>query len=267
MASLDKTYIKTYQQYREIADWCRAQGEVHWRNSVFRPYDHIPQMTEWDEETDKVVYLGEWTEEYFNERTRYALESRECLKKAAYFNKYVDKKEYPTLEDWIKYVDSWEVEICLWNTDIAFDVYLIQNCPVQFIQDCLKEMYGGEYENIKNHYSIYDTFKRDTNDNPHFTIRKILGTNRNKDYHWSVSIHAPNKETIWYDERDKNWYFKEECHITKDWKDLNYVTYVDGKMTNRKIYRLIRRWNLPKGTRLFFSSSSFYKEAFDVIVK
>ena len=267
MAGLDKTYIKTYQQYREIADWCKAQGEVHWRNSVFRPYDHIPQMTEWNEETDKVVYLGEWTEEYFNERTQYALESRECMKVETYFDKYVDKKEYPTLEDWIKYIDSWEVEVYLWNTDIAFDVYLIQNCPILFIQDRLREMYGDEYENIKNYRSIYDTFERDTNDNPHFTIRKILGTNKNKDYHWSVSIHAPNKETIWYDERDKNWYFKEECHITKDWEDLNYSTSIKGKITNRKIYRLIRRWNLPKGTRLFFSSSSFYKEAFEVIVK
>lgn len=267
MAGLDKTYIKTYQQYREIADWCKAQGEVHWRNSVFRPYDHIPQMTEWDDEKDKVVYLGEWTEEYFNERTQYALESRECMKVETYFDKYVDKKEYPTLEDWIKYIDSWEVEVYLWNTDISFDVYLIQNCPILFIQDRLREMYGDEYENIKNHRSIYDTFKREVSDNPHFTIRKILGTNRNKDYHWSVSIHAPNKETIWYDERDKNWYFKEECHITKDWKDLSYIAIIGGKMTNRKIYRLIRRWNLPKGIRLFFSSSSFYKEAFEVIVK
>ena len=91
MARLDKTYIKTYQQYREIADWCKAQGEVHWRNSVFRPYDHIPQMTEWNEETNKVVYLGEWTEEYFNERIQYALESRECMKTEVYFDKYVDK--------------------------------------------------------------------------------------------------------------------------------------------------------------------------------
>lgn len=268
MASLDKTYIKTYQQYREIADWCKAQGEVHWRNSVFRPYDRIPQMTEWDEETDKVVYLGEWTEEYFNERARNVVELRECVRTESYFNKYVDKKEYPTLEDWFKYVDSWEVEICLWNTDIAFDVYLIQNCPVQFIQDRLKEMYGNEYENIKNHRSIYDTFKREVSDNPHFVIRKILDSNhRNRDYNWIVSINSSVKESVWYDERDKNWYFKAECHITKDWEDLNYATSIKGKMTNRKIYRLIRRWNLPKGTRLFFSHPIFGREAFEVIVK
>src|SRR5574344_123724 len=67
-------------------------------------------------------------------------------------------------------------EIPLWNTPIYFDRWLINNCPIQFIQDRLKYQYDDEYEQIKNGTSAYDTYKR---------------TGLGKNFHYKV-IRKPN---------------------------------------------------------------------------
>lgn len=46
--------------------------------------------------------------------------------------------------------------IVVWNTPTYFDVFLIRNCPFDFIQNRLKEQYSSDYENIKSGNSVYD---------------------------------------------------------------------------------------------------------------
>ena len=250
MAGIDKTYISTYQQYREIADWCKAQGVVQWRNNTFKPYDWIPHIAEYDEENDRWIDHGEWTEEYFNECVQSVIQSRTGLKEQKYYHNYVNEDEFPTLEDWIKEVDSWEVEICLWNTPIAFDVYLIQNCPVQLIQNRLKEQYRSEYESIRNRTSRYDTFVRDYRKNPKFTIEKRDNRIKREDMRWWIRIE--NFYDAIYDNEEDQWYFDEDCHIPRESADCSFSCVVLGQMSERRIYRLIRRWELPTGTKLTF---------------
>ena len=38
---------------------------------------------------------------------------------------------------------------CLWNTSAIFDLWLIQNCPLDFIQERIKEQYGEDYWGFK----------------------------------------------------------------------------------------------------------------------
>ena len=75
-------------------------------------------------------------------------------------------EEYSSLVEWCKdksfvlkngdvvrpsrYIYKWqkedfdgEREIPVWNTPTYLDIWLIRNCPIEFIQERLKEQYGG----------------------------------------------------------------------------------------------------------------------------
>lgn len=48
MAAIDKTYIKTYNQYKEVYDWCK-DIVVTFKNKIsFKPFDFICKYTEDD---------------------------------------------------------------------------------------------------------------------------------------------------------------------------------------------------------------------------
>ena len=106
-------------------------------------------------------------------------------------------KDYMSLVEWCKdksfvlkngdvirpsnYIYKWqeeefdgEHERPVWNTPVYLDIWLIRNCPIEFIQERLKEQYGGGwsktaftehndddmYYKILTHTSPYDTFQR-----------------------------------------------------------------------------------------------------------
>ena len=48
MAGIDKTYIKTYNQYKEVCDWCKDIVVTFSGNISFKPYDFINEYTEDD---------------------------------------------------------------------------------------------------------------------------------------------------------------------------------------------------------------------------
>lgn len=51
-------------------------------------------------------------------------------------------------------------EVYLMTTSWTLDYFLIKYCPIQFVQDRMKVVYGEEYYNsVKNGTSEYDTFK------------------------------------------------------------------------------------------------------------
>lgn len=52
MVGIDKTYIKTYSQYKEVCDWCKdivvTFDTYNYKNIKFKPSDFINEYTEDD---------------------------------------------------------------------------------------------------------------------------------------------------------------------------------------------------------------------------
>lgn len=134
-------------------------------------------------------------------------------------------------------------EIPLCNNPSYVDVFLIRNCPIEFIQNRLKEQYGDEYDCILNYTSMYDTYKPTISTK--FKVIKKPSFNC-RDGYWSVEV----------DSKDAYWRYSEEKHC---WKTNSDLCYCDSNSVYykhidlRKIRRLIKKWKLPVGTTIKFS--------------
>lgn len=226
MAGIDKTYITSYEDYKKVIDWCKDKSFKLSNGQVIYPSNFIyyPDITkeEWDE----------------NERSF--------------------KKQHP---------DGQYDEI-LWNTPIYFDIWLIRNCPFDFIQNRLKEQYGGGwsktaftdhnenlYEQIKNGTSPYDTYKRP--DTGKIKIELILGKPfRASAMHWFIETpywikgKKTNSDILWYNKDVDQWYAnKEALPISSSCKTKQ------GPLTKKNIVNMVRKWKLPKGTKMTFDGT------------
>lgn len=181
------------------------------------------------------------------------------------FNQY--KSEYE------KENPKCEYEIVLWNTPTYVDIWLIRNCPFEFIQDRLKEQYGGGwsktaftdhndndmYTQIKEHCSIYDTHQRNgLGKKAKVTFHNLFGSwIRDKKQFWWIEVdpywlrdkRTSVKVAPWYNELDDMWYWDEEAMPCTS----NICTKI-GPMTKKNIINLIKKWNLPKGTIVNFKA-------------
>lgn len=185
----------------------------------------------------------------------------------------ITKEEWDENEKMFKqeYPDEQYDEI-LWNTPIYFDIWLIRNCPFDFIQNRLKEQYGGGwsktaftdhneslYEQIKNGTSPYDTYKRP--DTGKIKIELISGRPfRASSMHWFIGTpyRVKDKETngiiLWYNEDVDQWYsYYEALPFTSSDK------IVKGPLTKKNIYNMVRKWKLPKGTQMTFDGTYSYR--------
>lgn len=181
------------------------------------------------------------------------------------FNQYKSEyeKEHP----------DWEYEIVLWNTPTYVDIWLIRNCPFEFIQDRLKEQYGGGwsktaftdhndddmYTQIKEYRSIYDIHQRNgLGKKANVTFYNLFGSwIRDKKQFWWIEVDPywlRNKRTSvkiapWYNETDDMWYWDKEAMPCTS----NTCTK-RGSMTKKNIINLIKKWDLPKGTIVKFKA-------------
>ena len=156
----------------------------------------------------------------------------------------------------------------LWNTPTWLDIWLIRNCPIEFIQDRLKYQYGEEYEQIKNGTSAYDTYKRNgLGKNFHYKV--IRKPNWKPCYNFYYTDHFNNDKH--YKEHKKPWWL-----ITiEDTKTVNPILWwantehnywtcseeglpfncnmMDIKRKNLNIHsiiRIIKKWDLPDGSQV-----------------
>ncbi|MGN0966725.1 MAG: hypothetical protein ACI4OP_03925 [Candidatus Coprovivens sp.] len=135
-------------------------------------------------------------------------------------------------------------EISLCNNPVYVDVFLIRNCPIEFIQNRLKEQYGDEYNCILNYTSMYDTYKPIISTK--FKIREKPSFNFKSDNYWTVEINS----------MDAYWRYNSEKHCWKSNLDLCYCDSSCAYFKNmslRKIKRLIKRWKLPIGVTITIS--------------
>lgn len=150
-------------------------------------------------------------------------------------------------------------EIAVMNTSLSMDYFLIKECPIDIVQNRMKEVYSKEeYEAIKNGTSKYDTFKR--NSGHHIKLLK-----RSVDSIWAKDKYTVNIELP----------YKEGCPMYNyeyDIWDLPYELSHGGRcswavLTDTKSFKaLIRKiinWKLPIGTKVIirnFYWGYFYAE-------
>lgn len=254
MAAIDKTYISDWNQFDMIRNWAIKQQFTLKNGKIVKLKDYIyyPNLTreEWNEMHDNAI---KYAEEHYN-NPEYAIQCKEL------------------------YGDDWEFnaenyfEVVLWNTPVYADIWLIRNCPFDFIQDRLKEQYGGGwsktaftdhnednlYEQIKNGTSVYDTFQRNgLGKKVKVKFHHISGSwCRDKKCWWWINVNPYTycSSTPWYNENDDMWYWdKEAMPISSN------VCHKYGSLTKKNVVNLIKKWNLPKGTIVTFENLMSFK--------
>lgn len=171
-------------------------------------------------------------------------------------------------------------EYVLWNTPTYFDIWLIRNCPVGFVQQRLYEQYGGGwskeaftehndddmYEQIKNRTSIYDTYKRNgTKGNLRFSVKWHYNARFKDDkLWWWIQIEYHDGVHWSYDDETDCWWTDSEPH---PWN--TNTAHRHGPMSMGRLRRLLNKWDLPEGTVVSFSGSwkRYEMKRFDVTIK
>ncbi len=136
------------------------------------------------------------------------------------------------------------------NTSDTMDYYLIKYCPLDFIQNRMKEVYGEDYYlSIKNGASVYDTFKRESGTKVKVIKESKFGTkdfldlpHRPKIVNFWIEVEHP-RFTFSYHENKNIWTIdgKELAHVTSD--------VAHKKITSKRaMIKQILKWKLPKGS-------------------
>lgn len=163
------------------------------------------------------------------------------------------------------------------NTPVSVDIYLIRNCKLDVVQEYLKNAYGEEYYEILNHTSVYDTYKRNgLGKNVKFSVLKkpagkylykfcyessygfVKQFNYNDSW-WYVSVNG--SDLYWrYNSNKDTWTNDLEQH---NWTSSNYS--YRGPLNIHRIYRMLKKWNLPSGVTVKFEHRFF--DFLDFVVK
>jgi len=226
MAGIDKTYVKSWEDYVAVRDFCQSYGIVKDDfGNTFCPLD----------------FLAEYEEFEFKE----SLERQ----KQRYIDYYKDPKRIEDAksflgEDW-EPTPGGEGEIVIWNTPTYFDIWLIRNCPLQIIQDRLKQQYSSCYEDILERRSEYDTYQR-PKPGKHFKVKLEKGCSFPKikvSCWWGIQVWSP-----------RGWLYDEELGLWSHWlecRSWNTNTMdLHGTMTKRKLARVILSIGFPPGVVL-----------------
>lgn len=239
MAAIDKTYLHSWNEYKQLKDWVESVGNV--------------------------------TDDYGNR-----FNPKEWLFTCS-------KKDFDKLE---KKNDKWGIPV--WNTPTAFDIWLIRNCPLDFIHDTLKDQYGGGwskcaftghndddmYWQIKNRTSIYDSYKRNgLGKDFRFTVDYSVNERfRDDGMWWWIEIrYWDNNQTYWwYSEDLDTWMDKSSGDVYGDFSSISSCcTKKYGHMSSGRIRRILSKWNLPEGTKVWFQGTwrRYVMKEFTVTVK
>lgn len=273
MAAIDKTYLTRWEDYKQLKEWLIQVGQViDDFGNKFRPLD---------------FFWGELTEEKFNERIQKQLERVKKMYSEGGFEWYL-KEGLMTQEEYDNFVPFDHINrIPIWNTPRYFDVWLIRNCPFDFIQDRLKEQYGGgwskeafshsEEENmyiqIKNKTSCYDTYQRNglgknirINKNlfPVFRSRSTLKT-----WTW-IDVRFPDDKYPNYDENRDYW----RSHNDLRGDIGRSYFYYKRFMKPKTLFRKLQKWDLPEGSIVhvelmckYTPKGPLFSNEFDLIIR
>ena len=90
---------------------------------------------------------------------------------------------------------------------------------------------------------LYHTFQR--NGSHRFSVHYVLNNKfKDDDLVWWIDIRGCG---WWYNEKHKMWYHDDEALPIS-----SSCAHYRGNINKRKLARMIKRWNLPKGTQVLF---------------
>lgn len=260
MAAIDKTYLYKWVDYKALHDWCKSVGTIidDYGNEI-TPLDWIWELTE-DEFNSNISHQIARSIEAYN-RGDY---------KSAVDEGLMTQDEY---DNWDAIKHIWGIPV--WNTSIAFDVWLIRNCPLDFIQDRLKEQYGGGwskqtftnhnddsmYYQILNRNSPYDTYKRNGLGRGIHVNKKAFPVysmpNGFRTFYY-VSIRFPDDSHVWYEE-DKD-FWKSRDDLSNDGNCSSSCCVIEGNKKFKYLFRRLQKWDLPKGSVVTFDFCATHKK-------
>lgn len=261
MAAIDKTYLYSWGQYEQLRDWCKSVGTV---------------IDDYGNKITPLDWLSEWNKDEFDECIKKQIEdTTKSYNNGSY--KSVVEGGWMTQEEY----DHFDVTkhiwgIVAWNTWTYFDVWLIRNCPLDFIQNRLKEQYGGGwskqaftahnddsmYEQIKNRTSPYDTYQRNglgKNIKVNKDVFRIYSGSTSK-YHCHYSIEVVFPDGTFGDYMIDGDYWRHDDELkNSDCGSSSSHAHIEGKPKFKTLYRRLQKWDLPKGTKVTFSFWSSHK--------
>lgn len=274
MAAIDKTYLKRWEDYKILKDWCISIGKVTDDfGNVFKPIDY---------------FFDEHSEDSFNNTIQNQLEKVKKAYDNGDFKWYLDEG-IMTQDKYDNFIPFDHINgITVWNTPRFFDVWLIRNCPFDFIQNRLKEQYGGGwskeifsnpdennmYVHIKNKTSVYDIYKRNglgknirINKDLFPVFRRKLTSNI-----WTHIEIEFNNNTLWY-YHDFDYFF--EDNDLKNCCGSSSSCYSINKYLPRKtLFRKLQKWDLPEGSIVrvdyifkYTRKGPTFAETFKLIIK
>lgn len=257
MAAIDKTYLKRWEDYSALKSWLQSIGKVTDDfDNTFRPLDYF-----WDE----------LTEEQFNSCIQKELERVKKSYSEGGYKWYLDEGLI-TQEEYDNFIPFDHVSgIPVWNTPRYFDVWLIRNCPFDFIQNRLKEQYGGGwskeaftnpdednmYLQIKNKTSCYDTYQRNGLGKNIRINKNLFPVFRSKltcCVSTYIEIEFPD-ESIWYNDEYDYWPSRNDLRNQSSGSSSSFST--KGYMKPKTIFRKLQKWDLPEGSKVHVEY--FYK--------
>lgn len=147
-----------------------------------------------------------------------------------------------------RYDSRWYGEHNVFSAPCYVDAYLIRNCPIEAVQECLKNFnYAGSYDKIKNG-ELYASPAKEVGYEVgrHCRIRKypyghkynypIIGW-------WLVDIIAPNGICMWHHNSTDTW---DDC---RDYVASDSISSSTSVRSLKTLIRKIRnKWKLPVGT-------------------
>lgn len=132
MAAIDKTYVKSWDEWNSIMEWVRDHdAEVHTNHTMLSEY--LPIYYELDEDCDIV----DGSERDFTKEEIEGMLQQVYDRNITCGDTAEEAKEH--------------TEIVFWSTPFEVDYFLIRHCDLPVIVNRLKDQYGNdEYYRIKN---------------------------------------------------------------------------------------------------------------------
>lgn len=242
MAGIDKIYLKNLDQFKEFKSWLSSVGIVKDDyGNIIRPLD----------------YLREYSDEAFQESVEYDINHLQKSYERGDFKDYVEEGIW-TKEEYDNFDPSRYVEVPVMNNPLHIDIFLIRNCPLDYIQKRLKEQYSREYEDILKHTSIFDTYQRNgLGKNIKVKFPKQLhigGKIRGYVSNIEFPLESGNKKFDFthFDYYNNYWSsFREPYRAENCLKQNNDNVYFRDTVKSKKaLFRKLQGWDLPEGSKV-----------------
>jgi hypothetical protein len=202
MASIDKTYTNSFEEYQQLVDWAK----------------------------DKEIV----------------------------FSKKQKEKISDCIYNWSK--EDFTSELPVMNTPNRIDIFLIQNCPIKFVQDRMEEVYSEESIEEFKAITFPIELPKDYKQNRKIIISKSKVFPL---YNKGINSHS----WWWLQNNDFDWGFDSDNNVWTN-RSLYYPnnTNTSHHKTIKSLVRFLRKQYLPSGLE-FRLSGKYVGEEFTIKIK